>query len=149
MEPSCIVGQPRVHVQAGAALKPSFVAFTLIVALSFESLTTRIESKLTATSRSPIPRKPPTPTITAATLPVLSMTTSLMSPIVSPAAFLTLMPIILLARCSPDWRVYHFGNPLDGIVVSVPVLAEPGAGAGVVALGAVTGGVVERSCGAG
>jgi hypothetical protein len=58
------------------------------VVLPRGSLTNLIWSNGTATSRSPIPRYPPTPITTAWTLPLLSKISSLMSPILSPLLLL-------------------------------------------------------------
>ena len=77
------------------------------------------------TSRSPTPRKPPTPTMTLSTLPSLPMNTDLISPIVSFCAFWTFRPISL----------------------RVSALAE-GAGMALVA-GAVAAGGVAACCGLG
>ena len=58
------------------------------VVLTRGSLTNLIWSNGTATSRSPIPKYPPTPITTAWTLPLLSKISSLMSPILSPLLLL-------------------------------------------------------------
>src|SRR5262245_33631405 len=67
------------------------------------------ELKSTATSPSPMPRKPPTPTTTAATLPSVVRIASLTSPSFSLAVFTTVAPINSLALISSPWAVYHWG----------------------------------------
>src|SRR5262245_16520529 len=58
---------PSSQRHAGASLRLSLVVFAVRIRLLLWSRFIWIELKLTATSRSPMPRKPPTPRMTAAT----------------------------------------------------------------------------------
>src|SRR5829696_3333013 len=70
-------------VPGAAGVAGAFGLAVVAVAVARGSLTNLIWSKGSATFRSPIPRKPPTPTTTAWILPLLSTISSLMSPIFS------------------------------------------------------------------
>src|SRR5215216_5557354 len=65
------------------------------------SLTNLTLSRGTATRCSPMPRKPPTPITTALMLPLLSVSMSLIEPILSLLSLYTLRPTIFEARQVP------------------------------------------------
>src|SRR5262249_56253573 len=96
-----------IHCHSGAAFRLSLVALRETVVLLLLSCAMRSDAKLTATSRSPIPRKPPTPITTATTFPSLLRTSSLIFPTDSLASFTTVVPISLLAPISLPRSVSH------------------------------------------
>ena len=71
----------RSYLNPFAVLSASLVAFITRYHLLLSLVVTCTALKGTATSFSPIPRKPPTPTMSAVTLPSRSTSTSLISPI--------------------------------------------------------------------
>src|SRR5581483_9908527 len=106
----CVPAPPAlvllVHFHSGARFRVSLVAssVTVVAPVSVMAPASYLMSSdlySTATSRCPMPRKPPTPITTAATLPSLSRMSSLISPMVSLAVFFTLSPISVLARICP------------------------------------------------
>src|SRR5262245_36444124 len=71
----------RSYLNPLALLSASFVEFMTKYHLLLSLVVVRTESKGTATSFSPKPRKPPTPTMSAEILPSRSTSTSMISPI--------------------------------------------------------------------
>src|SRR6476619_2457769 len=71
----------RSYLNPLALFRASFVEFMTKYHLLLSLLVTWTALNATATSFSPIPRKPPTPTISAVTLPSRSTSTSMISPI--------------------------------------------------------------------
>src|SRR3954452_15686609 len=71
----------RSYLNPLAAFSASFVEFITRYHLLLSLLVTWTALNGTATSFSPMPRKPPTPTISAVTLPSRSTSTSMISPI--------------------------------------------------------------------
>src|SRR5262245_9398430 len=80
-----------------------------------------------------MPRKPPTPITAILTLPLLSISRSLIEPMFSLASLYTLMPSILDVRHSPD------------AVVVVVVAVTAGAALSVVVVGDCANATVARS----
>src|SRR5262249_7169865 len=116
----------RIHRHSGAPFRLSLVALRETVVLLSLPCAMRSDSKLTATSCSPIPRKPPTPITTAATFPSLARIISLILPIDSFASFTTVEPISLLARISLPCWVYHCGCAPDVGLTARGLGWEPG-----------------------
>src|SRR5262245_15744258 len=71
----------RSYLNPLALLSASFVEFMTRYHLLLSLVVVRTELKGTATSFSPMPRKPPTPTMSAGILPSRSTSTSMISPI--------------------------------------------------------------------
>src|SRR5262245_31981191 len=95
---AAVLGAADAYLNSGIALSSSLVAPGRVILLSAEIFS---ESYGAATSRSPIPRKPPTEMTAYCFVPLLSRTMSSILPTVSLPSLTTELPMIFEAR-QPD-----------------------------------------------